>query len=100
MCPASHISGSRNRQDKQRRKHSYAKDAKKKSIISNAVMGWSDVPQISHEDYNLSKVMNEDEGKSLKWRQRSLSIDRFSLLFFPFLFAVIMAMYGYVYLSG
>ena len=92
--------GPRKRQDKPRRKQSCAKDAKKKSIISNTVMGWSDVPQISHEDYNLSKVMNEDERKSLKWRQRSLSIDRFSLLFFPFLFAVIMAMYGYVYLSG
>ena len=100
LCPTCYVSGSRKRQDEPRRKHSYAKDAKKKSIISNTVMGWSDVPQISHEDYDLRKIMNEDESKSTKWRQRSLSIDRFSLLFFPLLFAAIMAMYGYVYLSG
>ena len=64
------------------------------------MMGWIDGPHLSHEDYNLGRVLNEDESKSLKWGQRALAIDRFSLLFFPFLFAVIMAMYGYVYLSG
>ena len=57
-------------------------------------------PDLSHEYYYLSKVSNEEESKSLKWRQRALAIDRLSLQFFPFLFAVIIAMYGYVYLSG
>ena len=103
MC---YILGPRKRQEKPRRKHSYGKQndlqnyAKKISQISNTMMDCSDGPHLSQEDYYLAKTLNEDESKSLKWRQRALAIDRLSLQFFPFLFVVIIAIYGYVYLSG
>ena len=106
LCSTCYILGPRKKQDKPRRKHSYGREndlqnyTKKKSQISNTMMDCGDGTHLSHEDYYLSKVLNEDESKSLKWRQRALAIDRLSLQFFPFLFAVIIAMYGYVYLSG
>ena len=106
LCSTCYILGPRKRQDKPRRKQSCGKEnalqnyTKKKSQISNTMMDWNDGLQPSHEDYNFRKVSNEDESISLKWRQRALAIDRFSLQFFPFLFALIIAMYGYVYLSG
>ena len=56
------------------------------------------VPQF-HSQMHFGEILNDIEKNSWQWKSKALAIDKFSLKFFPVLFAIVLSIYSYVYLS-
>ena len=53
-----------------------------------------------HPQMHFGEMLDDIEKNSWQWKAKAIAIDKFSLQFFPVLFAIVLAIYSYVYLSG
>ena len=60
----------------------------------------SNLDEFHYAHCGFGEILDDIESKSPQWRRKAIAIDKFSLQFFPVLFAVVTAIYAYFYLSG
>ena len=79
-------------------------DALRNSVSDEDVHKTKNVGNVIYPQYQrpmyFGEMLDDIEKNSWQWKSKAIAIDKFSLKFFPVLFAIVLAIYSYVYLSG